>query len=596
MVTLRLCCSLLGFISIASSQTFFQIPHQEQVVRLGEFCLVAEDPDRILTPERVFSPQFLPRFQRSTHKILNFGFTTSTYWMRLDLWNTSDETSFVIGVNNPLLDEIEFFVRDPRGKIHTFHAGLEIQNSRGSSRTPAVDVNIGRNDSVTVLCRARSSTALVIPLTLWVEEGFRQNSRDEILILGMYYGILFVLIAYNILLFFSMKEVIYLEYSGLIFCYALSQFTFDGFLSLYVPGLPSWLLGHIFPVTFALMIVIAHSLTQRLLGTKTHAPQHHRMMNGIIILGSFWVVMVVVLPLRISHPVTPVLTTAAVLLLLLPAFLRWKQGYQPARPFIVAIIALSIALLVRMFRHVGILTDIALTVHPVHVGSLVDAILLSISLSDRINLRKIEDEVGKIQLRDRLARDLHDDLASTLGSISLFASSLTAQLKRPTKEAKELLERISTLALDSVDAIGDIVWSVSPERDTLQQLLIRMKDFSSQICTANNIHYSLRMERGEEDLVLDPGVRRHLYLIFKEAVNNVVRHSEAVALTVEARLEGHSFELRIRDNGRGFQTGERRERGHGLRSMKKRAREIGATLRIESSARGTLVSLSRRMT
>jgi len=228
---------------------------------------------------------------------------------------------------------------------------------------------------------------------------------------------------------------------------------------------------------------------------------------------------------------------------------------------------------------------------------MLDAVLLSFALRDRVNLRRIENEAQKWELRDRLARDLHDDLATTLGSIPLFATSLRTTIKKPSRKAIFFLDRISSLAQDSVDAIGDIVWSVSPERDTLNHLLIRMRDLASQLCTANGIQYKLNLRPGEAEIWLYPEIRRNIYLIFKEALHNAVRHSEARQLTIEASLKGSLFELCVSDNGRGFRADQKSERGHGLRSMEKRARAINARFLLESSpGSGTRLRISRKMT
>ncbi|HLF19566.1 MAG TPA: ATP-binding protein, partial [Bacteroidota bacterium] len=214
-----------------------------------------------------------------------------------------------------------------------------------------------------------------------------------------------------------------------------------------------------------------------------------------------------------------------------------------------------------------------------------------------VNLRKIEQEAEKVKLRDRLARDLHDDLASTLGSISLFATSLKNVLKRPPRETSQLVNKIGSLSVEAVDAIGDIVWSVSPEKDTLNNLLVHMRDLASQVCTVSKIPYDVHMRTNTDDVWLSPDVRRNVYLIFKEALNNVVKHSRATSLTVRAGMTGNVLRMNIEDNGRGFRYGGEMERGHGLRNMEKRAKEIKGQLRIESSpGKGTRIAFTKRMT
>jgi ligand-binding sensor domain-containing protein/anti-sigma regulatory factor (Ser/Thr protein kinase) len=211
--------------------------------------------------------------------------------------------------------------------------------------------------------------------------------------------------------------------------------------------------------------------------------------------------------------------------------------------------------------------------------------------------------------RDRIARDLHDDIASTLGSVALYAASLRGNLKKPPKQTVQLLERIGSLSLEAIDAMGDIIWSTSPRNDTFNDLLIHMRDLTSEICTPNNIHYTTNINSVPQEVILDPEMRKNVYLIFKESINNIVKHAQANNVSVSAGIERGIFEMIIQDDGRGFNvehsglgikdSGQRKKvaRGHGLRSLEKRAKEIDAELTIKSVVgRGTTVRLVLRMT
>lgn len=591
------------FASSHPSNAQVQIPvwiiQAQEITSPDPAVLLLEDPDGKLNFSDLSSLDLKRHFHIPTHEIQAFGFTSSTVWLLTSIRNPNrTESASRLEIGYPLIELIRVYVQDSDGNVWSQEDGISrIRTSSPRTRNPAFHVNVRPNDSVTVFIRIRSAGTLFIPIRFWSEWEFQENQNDESFIFGMYYGVLLLLLVYNLILFFSFRDVVYLCYTILVFCYGLSQFTFDGLLHLYLPGTHTYIIHHIFPFAFAINIVVVQILTQQLLTTKTFVPFFHRMMNIVKGIGMALILSVPFLPLEISYPLLPVLTIIAILVLLVPAILRWRQGYQPAKPFTIAIIALSVAVIVRMFRNLGILADISLTIHPVHFGTMLDAVLLSFALRDRVNLRRIENEAQKWELRDRLARDLHDDLATTLGSIPLFATSLRTTMKKPSRKAILFLDRISSLAQDSVDAIGDIVWSVSPERDTLNHLLIRMRDLASQLCTANGIQYKLNLRPGEAEIWLYPEIRRNIYLIFKEALHNAVRHSEARQLTIEASLKGSLFELCVSDNGRGFRADQKSERGHGLRSMEKRARAINARFLLESSpGSGTRLRISRKMT
>ncbi|MBI5463603.1 MAG: hypothetical protein HY966_01460, partial [Ignavibacteriales bacterium] len=197
---------------------------------------------------------------------------------------------------------------------------------------------------------------------------------------------------------------------------------------------------------------------------------------------------------------------------------------------------------------------------------------------------RVEKLLEVERTRDRIARDLHDDIASTLGSVALYIASLRGKLKKSPRETVRMLEKISSLSLEAIDSMSDIVWSVSPRNDTLNDLLIHMRDLTSQVCTANGIDYTIRIPPLADDIILKPDVRKNIYLVFKESLNNVIKHAHAKKLTVSAKLDKGIFQMAISDNGRGFDIenygfgmkhGSQHEplsRGHGLRSLDKRAK------------------------
>ena len=206
------------------------------------------------------------------------------------------------------------------------------------------------------------------------------------------------------------------------------------------------------------------------------------------------------------------------------------------------------------------------------------------------------------QLRLRIASDLHDDVASTLSSIAFFTESLRRQVDKPSHQAMDLLDKISGLALEAEDAVGDIVWSVAPQHDTLQELFVRMRDFGSDICTANGIEFSAVFNERESPIRLSDVLRKHLYLVFKEAVHNVIKHSRAATVRFELFFDHRSLHLVLTDDGIGFTpSGEignhESVRGHGLRNMVRRAESLRGSLTIDSlSGKGTTVTLIVPMT
>jgi signal transduction histidine kinase len=216
--------------------------------------------------------------------------------------------------------------------------------------------------------------------------------------------------------------------------------------------------------------------------------------------------------------------------------------------------------------------------------------------------REIQDE--RLRTRERIARDLHDDLASTVGSAGLYIETVRQQLTQAPAQAKEFLDKTGTLLSEAKDSISDIVWSVSPRHDTLESLLARVRILATDLCRANGIGIKIDLPMDGLEQSLPDEVRRNTYLILKEALTNSVKHSNAKSIQLSAHLNEKSLDIRLIDDGRGFappsgaDIGEtERHTGNGIRNMQERAKEIQADLVTESApGKGTAIRLSVRMT
>lgn len=200
------------------------------------------------------------------------------------------------------------------------------------------------------------------------------------------------------------------------------------------------------------------------------------------------------------------------------------------------------------------------------------------------------------RMRTRIATDLHDDIGSSLSQIAILSEVSRQRIGKEQNGVGESLAQIANISRDLVDSMSDIVWAINPRRDRVSDLTQRMREFAGDVFTAREIEFSFRAPAGGLETRLDAGVRRQLYLIFKEAVNNAARHSRCTQAEIEFDVAQGLLLLRVRDNGRGFDpngaaaTGRN---GNGLASMRERARALGGEIEIISRANlGTAVKLN----
>ena len=195
------------------------------------------------------------------------------------------------------------------------------------------------------------------------------------------------------------------------------------------------------------------------------------------------------------------------------------------------------------------------------------------------------------RVRVRIASDLHDDVGSTLTKIALYSDLIRGS--GDVSEQNRLLEKIGTMSREMVVSMSDIVWSIDARNDSMADLIDRMRDFAATLFSARNIDYAFTVQSLDMEQKLPITWRQNVYLIFKEAVNNVARHSGASRVEINLhRADGH-FQMVIRDNGRGMNT-VRKKTGHGLKNMQMRAQRLNGQLTLQNGE-GTEVRLSVKM-
>ena len=206
------------------------------------------------------------------------------------------------------------------------------------------------------------------------------------------------------------------------------------------------------------------------------------------------------------------------------------------------------------------------------------------------NAERVERQHALEAERSRIARDLHDDLASSLTEINVLAS--TGQ--RPQADGASqvnLFHAIAGKARSLVAALDIIVWAVDPEDNLLQSLADYLTGYTGEFFSNTNIVCRFKVPVSFPPVTLDGRVRHDLLMAVKEALNNVVRHAEASEVEFRMEVVGGGLEIEIIDNGKGFESGTEKGR-HGLKNLSSRLLTLGGSCTVESRvAGGTVVTI-----
>jgi two-component system, NarL family, sensor histidine kinase UhpB len=220
------------------------------------------------------------------------------------------------------------------------------------------------------------------------------------------------------------------------------------------------------------------------------------------------------------------------------------------------------------------------------------AVLLAIALAGiwfLLNRSKLKQRMKELELRNQIAADLHDEVGSSLSSIHMLSQMANTNLENDRQ--KNILDKVSTNAKETMDRMSDIVWMIKPGETEAGSLQQRMERFAYEICSSRNIQLQIQVAEIEK-LKLSMEQRKNIYLIFKEAVNNAVKYSGTQKIEATAFVQNRQLALTVKDFGKGLDRGVIKK-GNGLDNMQHRAKELGGELIIDSSVNEyTTVKLS----
>jgi len=202
-------------------------------------------------------------------------------------------------------------------------------------------------------------------------------------------------------------------------------------------------------------------------------------------------------------------------------------------------------------------------------------------------------ENKKIQaIRNKISKDLHDDIGSTLGSISIFSTAAEMMKEEQYPEIISTLNQIGVNARSAMENMSDIVWAINPMNDTFKNLMERLQIYAYKILEAKNINLQFDISEDLYHAKLNLQQRRNIYLILREAIHNVAKYSKANHCTIIAEIVNKKINLQIKDDGLGFEPITKSLGGNGFIHMKQRAEELNAVFTVFSEKlKGTILTL-----
>lgn len=212
---------------------------------------------------------------------------------------------------------------------------------------------------------------------------------------------------------------------------------------------------------------------------------------------------------------------------------------------------------------------------------------------------RINELVKRQTIRNKIAQDLHDNVGSTLSSISVYSQvAKIYHQQQKQDDLQQTLEKIGSTSSEMISEMNDIVWAINPRNDNMNVIIQRMESYAKPLLQAKNIAFRFDFDPALANMYLPMELRKNFYLIFKEAVNNALKYSGCRNLFVSVKVDDRRAQLLVKDDGKGFDMDEMKTlaakslSGNGLVNMQRRAADMKGECTITSApGSGTTISL-----
>ncbi|HEX5667206.1 MAG TPA: triple tyrosine motif-containing protein, partial [Chitinophagaceae bacterium] len=237
--------------------------------------------------------------------------------------------------------------------------------------------------------------------------------------------------------------------------------------------------------------------------------------------------------------------------------------------------------------------SLTITILPPWYGTWWFRILLALTLFSAIYAvyrYRLQQALNIVAVRNRIATDLHDEIGSNLSNISIFSN--VAQQIGDNEKNISLLKKISEYSQASQESMSDIVWMINPDNDRFENIMTQMRRYAAEIFETIKCNFNISFDENLNDIKLNMEERKNLYLIYKEAINNLAKYSGCSEVSIELKLNKGVINMVMRDNGKGFEL-DALGKGNGVTNMRKRAEMLKGRLNIRTSpGHGTEIELN----
>lgn len=541
-------------------------------VNLGPYVEVLEDPDANFTIEQV-SGGLASRFTPSDRDNPSFGFTRSVFWLRvtIDLSAVNGHEWYLIQ-RHPIVDHLTFYVPEAGGfRSVSMGDALPFHERFLALREFVLPLDEA-SGARTYYLRVAGKGALSLELKLADAGALLERTYREQLIFGLFFGALIVMLVYNLLLYFSVRERVYLYYIVFLAGYTLSFVNINGLGLQYLwPGLP-WLNEH-YPLFAGIAMWALLEYSRAFLDVPGRAPDTDRWLGKMVQVSLGAIVAVVVLPAPWSYHVSTLMTLVVVLTLFVVGLRIWREGYTVARLYVLAWSVFLVGCVLFAADNLKLIPHSTLTNYAPHAGGAWVVVLLSLALGDRIKLLESQRDQIKEQAREALERhfrevqqldrdkmvfldylshELNTPLNWLAGAANLEAENLPEEVQQAVSMVHKGQDRLQRLVATSLRYFDLAARESSPALSHVQPMWI-----FDGLMSVHKAELARRRIKVTNRVPADMAVlacEHELGVVLSDLFENALAFSpDSREITLLAEIEDKDAIVRICDQGKGIE-------------------------------------------
>jgi two-component system, sensor histidine kinase LadS len=425
---------------------------------LGRFMQVYEDHDGSASIGQVSSAAFANRFRDHEQDVLNAGYSTSVFWLKVDLAYAAPPSAaprqWLLELAYPPLDHLELYLPDEQGVYRLAgrtgdalpYASRQIQQNNY-----LFELALRPGQHTTAYLRLHSQGSIQAPLTLWSIEAYLQDQPTRLYVLGMIYGVLLVMLVYNLFIYLSVRDVSYLYYILYIGAFGLYQVSVNGAgIAYFWPDSPWWA-NAATPLFIGAAGLFGCQFARHFLQLGRLSRGFDRLLLLLMAAGGLVMVMAVTLRYGVALRMATLLALLFTVSIFTAGLYAWWRGVRVARWFIIAWTAFLLGGLVNTLMVLGYLPNLFITMYASQLGSALEVALLSLALADRINSLR-EQQAQALRDTGRTLEQLNLQLARSNRLKDEFLATVTHELRTPMNGVIGSLELLHTLPMSAEQA------------------------------------------------------------------------------------------------------------------------------------------------